>query len=176
MLENLHWSNYILFIALAIAVYTDVTKHKIYNWLTFPTLLLGMIFSFFNHIGIFNSLLGFIFAFGIAIFFYVTGMFKGGDVKLIWGIGAWVGKSLILQTLLWIFISGGILGVLYTLRDGTFFATMNKVRKFFVAIFVPGMKPQIEVQETINKPSAYGVAIAIGTVISLLYPNYFGKW
>ena len=53
---------------------------------------------------------------------------------------------------------------------------MNKVKKFFVALFVPGMKPQIEVQETINKPSAYGVAIAIGTVISLLYPNYFGKW
>jgi prepilin peptidase CpaA len=172
---SFHWSYLILVVLLGIAVYTDVTKHKIYNWLTFPTLIIGLIISFFNGVGILSSLTGFGLSFFICLFLYITKMFKGGDVKLISAVGAWIGQAMILQTMLYIFISGGVLSIIYTLRDGTFFSTLAKVGRFFRATIVPGMSAQAEVQETINKPAAYGIAIAIGTIISLFFPFSFTK-
>lgn len=172
---NFHWSYIILVIILTIAVYTDVTKHKIYNVLTFPTLILGLVLSFINGVGISSSLLGFIYSFFICLFLYIIKMFKGGDVKLISAIGAWVGSTMVLQTLLYIFISGGVLSIIYTLRDGTFIQTIMKVGRFFRAAIIPGMSAQAEVKETINKPAAYGIAIAIGTILSLVFPFSFTK-
>jgi prepilin peptidase CpaA len=173
-LANLHWSYYILLISLSIAVYTDTTRQKLYNWLTFPTLAAGLIFAYARGGGpeLFSAFLGFLFAFGVAFILFVTKGIKAGDVKLIAAVGAWVGKSLILQTFVLIFLAGGILSILATLRYGTFLATMAKVKRFFVALFVPGMNPQGELQESLNKYVPYGIAIAVGTVLSLLYPNF----
>lgn len=170
----LHWSYYILFLAFIIAIYTDVTKRKIYNWLTFPLLALGLIFSMVKGggYGLFDSFIGFLIAFGVSFILYVTKGIYGGDVKLIAAIGAWTGKSLVLPTLLWIFICGGILGVIYTIKGGTFLPTMKKVWRFFVALIVPGMKPQVEIQETINEYVPYAIAISVGTVLSVLFPDY----
>lgn len=168
---TIHWSYYILIILLGIAVYTDSTKQKIYNWLTLPTLIIGLVMSMINGVGIINSLLGFVFAFIVSLIMYITGGIKGGDVKLIAGVGAWLGKSLILPALLFTFIAGGILGVLYTIINGTFMATFAKIKRFFVGLVIPGFQPQLELKETINKKMPYGIAISIGTIIAILYPN-----
>lgn len=171
MLQHLHWSSYILLIPLTIAVYTDVKSHKIYNWLTFPTLFVGLIMSFFNGIGIVDSLLGFVGAFAISLFLYITKGIYGGDVKLIAAIGAWIGKAMVIKTFIWIFICGGLLSILFTLKNGTFGPTMSKIGRFFLAIIIPGMKPQKELEETINEYVPYGIAISSGTIISVLFPN-----
>ncbi len=175
-MESIHWSYYILLVILFIAIYTDSTKQKIYNWLTFPTLLLGFVISFFNKVGIVDSLIGFIFAFMVSLIIYITGGFKGGDVKLISAVGAWLGKSLILPALLYIFISGGILGVLFTIKNGTFMATYNKLKSFFWGFLTPGIKPHLELRESINKKMPYGIAISIGTVLALIYPNLLNSF
>lgn len=172
LITQIHPTYYILFVILIIALYTDLTKFKIYNWLTFPTLLLGLIASFFNTIGIMNSLLGFLFAFVISFAFYAMGGFKGGDVKLISAIGAWVGKGLVLTNLLYIFIAGGVLGLVYSIKNGTLVPTLKKIYMFFIASFTPGMSPKEEVKETINKPMPYALAIFAGTVLTLIYPNF----
>ncbi len=168
---NFHWSYYILLVIISIALYTDTTKQKIYNKLTFPSLILGLIISFFNGVGILNSFIGFFIAFVISFVIYSTGGFKGGDVKLISSIGAWFGKSLIIPVILYIFIAGGLLGIVYTLKNGTFLKTFNKIKMFFIASFSPGMNALIEVRESVNKPVPYGVAIFAGVLVSLLYPD-----
>jgi len=175
LINQLHPSYYILVLILLIALYTDATKYKIYNWLTFPSLFLGLIASFFNDLGILNSFLGFIIAFIISFVMYATGGIKAGDVKLMASIGAWLGKSLILTNLLYIFISGGVLGIIFSLKNGTLIPTLKKVYTFFIALFTPGMNAKQEVKETINKPMPYGLAIFIGTILTLLYPNFVFK-
>ncbi len=172
-MANLHWSYYLLFISLIIAVYTDVTRHKIYNWLTFPMLAFGLIFSFVKSggTGLLDGFLGFLLAFVISFVLYITKGIYGGDVKLIAAIGAWIGKNFVLPTFLWIFMCGGVLGVLYTVKNGTFIPTAKKVGRFFTALIIPGMKPEAEIKESINEYVPYGVAIAAGTLINLLYPN-----
>jgi prepilin peptidase CpaA len=172
----IHWSYYILLVSLAIAVYTDITRHKIYNWLTFPTLVLGLLFAFVRGggYGLLDCFASFIFAFAIAFILYITKGIYGGDVKLIAAIGAWVGKALVIKTLLNIFLAGAVLSILYTIKNGTFLATMAKVKRFFIALFVPGMSAQAEVQESLNEYVPYGIAISAGTALSLFYPDLFG--
>jgi len=170
-MTNIHWSYYFLFLGLLTGIYTDASRHKLYNWLTLPLLFLGLIFSFLNGVGIFSSLLGFVGAFVIAFFLYLTKGIYGGDVKLMAAIGAWVGKDLLFITFFWIFISGGVLSLLYTIRYGTFLLTMKKIGRFFTALFVKGMNPQAELTQSENKYVPYGIAIAAGTVIALFYPE-----
>lgn len=174
-MANIHWSYYILLVSLAIAVYTDITKHKIYNWLTIPTLVLGFISAYVRGggPGLLDCFLSFILAFAVAFILYLGKGIYGGDVKLIAAIGAWVGRGLIIKTLLLIFLSGGVLSILYTIKDGTFFATFEKIKRFFIAIVFPGMNPQAEIKESINRYVPYGVAISTGAVLSLLYPDLF---
>lgn len=154
---------------LIISVYTDITKYKIYNAITFPTLFLGLFFSFFNSVGILNSLLGFIICFFISLIFFVTKGLKGGDTKLISAIGAWVGKQLALKTILYILIIGGIVSIFYAIINGKFVLTMKKIGKFFSALVTPGMSATGEIQTSVNKPVPYGIAIFLGTIISLFY-------
>jgi prepilin peptidase CpaA len=166
-----HWSFYLLLIPLLIALYTDITRHKIYNWLTFPTLFAGLIIHSINW-GFISSFLGFLTAFLISLFLYAGIKFiAGGDVKLISAIGAWVGKGLIINTLLWIFLCGGLLSLFQVIRGGTFGVTMKKVKEFFIALIVPGMKATDVVKESVNDYVPYGIAISIGTILSIKYPN-----
>lgn len=175
LVSNIHPTYIILIIILIIALYTDLTKLKIYNWLTFPSLLLGLIISFFNGVGFFNSLLGFLIAFAISFAFYAVGGFKGGDVKLMSSIGAWIGKSLVLTNLLYIFIAGGVLGLIFAIKNGTLMPTLRKIYMFTFAAFTPGMNAKEEVKESINKPMPYALAIFTGTVLTLLYPDFVFK-
>lgn len=153
-----------------IAVYTDVKEHKIYNLLTFPTLALGLFFSNFNNVGILNSFLGFLICFGIAFMFYLTKGIYGGDVKLMAAIGAWVGKSLALSNILYILVCGGLISIFYASIDGKLKPTMLKVGRFFIGWIIPGMNPQGELEKSINRYVPYGIAISLGTILSLLYP------
>jgi hypothetical protein len=45
LISEIHPTYYILIVIISIALYTDATKYKIYNWLTFPSLFLGFICS-----------------------------------------------------------------------------------------------------------------------------------
>ncbi|MFN8575684.1 MAG: prepilin peptidase [Candidatus Sericytochromatia bacterium] len=175
LISEIHPTYYILIIIISIALYTDATKYKIYNWLTFPSLFLGFIASFFNGVGFFNSFIGFLIAFSISFAMYATKGIKAGDVKLMASIGAWLGNSLIITNLLYIFISGGILGILFALKNGTLIPTLNKIYRFFFALFSSGMDAKEEVRETINKPMPYGLAIFVGTILTLIYPNFVFK-
>ena len=171
--SKIHWSYIILSIPLLIAIYTDLRKNKIYNWLTIPTLLLGLIFAFVKggYWGLLDGFVGFFFAFLIGFVLYIPKALKGGDVKLISAIGAWVGYTMILNTILWIFLCGGAVSIFYIIIRGTFFKTMQKVIIFFLPFVVKGMKPIYEVTDPTNQYVPYGIAISIGTFLSLLYPD-----
>lgn len=86
-----------------IAMYTDMTRGKIYNWLTFPCILLGWILNlyFFGLSGLGYSLAA-TFA-GIAIYIIpaVFGLIGMGDVKLMAGIGALGGTNFVVTIFLY---------------------------------------------------------------------------
>ncbi len=107
-------------VMLLIATITDVTKRKIYNWLTFPAFFVGIVLNVVmsGGKGLLFSLEGI--AVGsiwvlLVILRSATGM---GDLKLFLAVGAIMGPKFTLWTLLCSAIAGGVMGVFYALRRG----------------------------------------------------------
>ena len=93
---------------LVIATYTDITSQKIKNYITYPLILLGLIFNYlekgisgisFSFVGIFTAM------FLMTILSFMR--FGGGDIKLMMGLGAFLGqeKIIIIGLYLVIFIA-----------------------------------------------------------------------
>jgi prepilin peptidase CpaA len=106
-------------IILLIAVVTDIRSHRIYNWLTFPAIALGLLL---NSLG--TGLPGLFFALGgigvasLSIVLFLLGAMGAGDVKLLGAVGALMGPHFTLWALLCTAILGGVLGVVYAVRKG----------------------------------------------------------
>ncbi len=92
---------------------TDLWKFKVYNVLTLPTLLLGLIVSSIlgGWSGLGSSLLGAGLGFGLLVVFFAVGGVGAGDVKLLAAVGAWLGPYLTYQ----VFIASALFGGLYAL-------------------------------------------------------------
>jgi prepilin peptidase CpaA len=164
----------VLTVALLIATIHDIRFHKIPNWLTFPAMIAGISYC----IG-FKGLEGFFFSIaglgvGIAVFIipYLFGGTGAGDVKLMGAVGAFLGPKGVFIAFLATSIVGGIyaLGLLAyhgylkeaLKRHWAIFKTFIYTKKF---IYIPPSNKE-------QKPKLrYGVAIALGTIISMIWRN-----
>jgi len=98
--------------------FLDLYHRIIPDIITYPIIVIAIIFSFFNELGFWNALIGF--AFGAGVFISIALIFRvitkrdglgGGDIKLIALIGLSLGFKL---TFLTIFLSSAIGMILYT--------------------------------------------------------------
>ncbi|MCE9546741.1 MAG: A24 family peptidase [Planctomycetia bacterium] len=80
-------------LAASIAAVTDIWKYRVYNVLTIPLLISGLAYHGLaaGGQGIGPSLLGALFGFGVLIVPHLLGLMGAGDVKLMAGVGAWLG-------------------------------------------------------------------------------------
>ena len=118
----------------AIASATDVRHFKVYNWLSFPLLLSGLIFHTWNlgSSGLFLSVTGIGIPFLLLFPIYAFGIMGAGDVKFASAVGAWLGGGLIVPVL----IVGALASGLYSLglivfSDGAREAWLNLRQLFF---------------------------------------------
>jgi len=108
--------------ATLIAATTDLFIFKVYNILTLPTLLGGLIASYwFGGLhGLTAGLLGAGLGFGVLVVFYALGGVGAGDVKLFAAIGAWLGPALSAQVFVASALAAGVYALgLTVLRGGT---------------------------------------------------------
>jgi prepilin peptidase CpaA len=86
----------VVLVAALVTAVTDLWKFKVYNILTIPLLISGLVYHSFDGgmAGFQESLLGASFGFGALLGFYVMGGMGAGDVKLMAAIGAWLGLPL----------------------------------------------------------------------------------
>lgn len=103
----------VVVVATIIAGITDVVRYKVYNKLTFPLIVSGIVYhsALPGGAGITFALPGAVCGFAILILFYLVGAVGAGDVKLLAGTGAWVGTHDVLV----VFIVAGLLTGLYTI-------------------------------------------------------------
>src|SRR5229473_3241037 len=87
-----NWPLAFVCLAMIVAAVIDGWKLKVPNWLTFPMILAGWIYSgaLFGWEGVAWSLGGTAVGLALLLPAYAIGGMGAGDVKLLAGVGAWV--------------------------------------------------------------------------------------
>jgi prepilin peptidase CpaA len=152
-----------------IITYYDVRYRRIPNPFVLATLAVGI---FTNVIygglsGVLTSLGGCALAFFLMFMLHVFGAMGAGDVKLFAAIGSVMGASLVLPTFFVVVLVGGALAFVSMLRAGRVRSTLHNVLLVLVGL-VPGWKmPRFAVPADRSHTIPYGVAITLGSLISL---------
>lgn len=159
----------LLIIILVICVATDLKSRKIYNVVTFPGILAGLVLqSMINGFpGFEDAALGFAVGMGVLLIPYLLGGMGAGDVKLLALVGAFKGMTFVLLTSVYMALIGGVIALaLLLLRKGV---TERLKRVVFSVVFIRyGMKiSPVMSTDTSTASYPYGVAIACGSVLSI---------
>ena len=100
----------VVLVAAFVAAATDIWKFKVYNALTLPLLVSGLLYHAFRA-ELADSLLGVLFGFASLIVLYIIGGMGAGDVKLMAAVGAWLGMPLTF----YVFIASSLAAGVYSI-------------------------------------------------------------
>jgi prepilin peptidase CpaA len=155
---------------LSIAAVYDLRFQRIPNWLTFP----AMAVSVAGHTTL-SGLAGFTFSFsGIAlgmavlIVFYLTGGMGAGDVKLMGAVGGVLGAKGVFAAFFCTAAVGGIYAIGLMAASGILRKKMKSYWTTFTTLLITKQVVWLSADKTDASPKlCYGVAIAVGTLLSL---------
>jgi prepilin peptidase CpaA len=166
--------NIVLITALLISLITDISKRKILNIVTLPTILFGFIYNTFNNglDGFLFSGKGFLLGLSLLLIPYLLGGMGAGDVKLMAAIGALMGTSFILYSFVYIALIGGLISVILIMKQN---GIKNSFKSFYFQVFFLGgnlgsLLFSKDKSSSISFP--YGVAIVFGTLCTFVRGNF----
>lgn len=164
-----------LLFLLAWAAASDFKTRRIPNWLNFAMILSGWIVSALGTgaVGVTDSLEATAIGFAIGFVLFVLGALRGGDVKLITGLGAWLGSAFLIKILIVEKVVGlvivlvqcgtsGKLGMLF--RNSAILAmNLSQVSE----IGVRQVREDGQTFRSIDRPLPYAVPILVAVMIVL---------
>jgi prepilin peptidase CpaA len=169
--------SYFALILLVAAVW-DIRFKRIPNWLTFPSMIVAL--SYYVIVGGFEGLLfslqGAVVGMAILIIPYFMRGMGAGDVKLVGVVGAFLGVGKVVLALLWTALVGGLYAIVLLI----YYICLKRTLRPYLSAAYPCRGSEEVLPPSgmaLKKPSlCYGVAIAIGTMLSLtvripLLPN-----
>ncbi len=167
---------------LALAAVIDFRQRRIPNWLTGALALTGLVQSLtpLHSCTLAASVLGLLAGFILMFGQFAVGGLGGGDVKLLMGVGTWVGPL----PLLLIFAATSVIGLMIVLAQA---AWQGRLRLLFrnsalVAVNLAHLK-QVGLEHmtatgqscrSISRPLPYAVPVLIATVLVALSPWFGG--
>ncbi|WP_423799541.1 A24 family peptidase [Neobacillus sp. SAB-20_R2A] len=157
--------NIMLLIVLMVCMITDLKSRKIYNKVTIPTILFGLIN---NSLGL--GLDGFLFSSkglltGLGLLFipFVLGGIGAGDVKLLAAIGSVKGSIFVLNSFLYGAVIGGIIAFVIMVRRGILIDFVRRVIYSIILLKATQGSLNLSKEDNLALGLPYGVAIALGT-------------
>lgn len=152
---------------LTVSLYTDIKERKILNTVTAPAAAAGLLYNCVAGglaAGLKTSLGGLLLGMGLLIIPFLMGGIGAGDVKLLGAIGALKGPVFVLYAGLASAIAGGLLAVLLLIYRGTLSQVLKNT-----AWGLATLKGSFLTRgNLIGGSFPYGIAIAVGTVFTLL--------
>jgi prepilin peptidase CpaA len=162
--------NIFLLVPLAIVItYYDVRYRRIPNAFVLATLAAGIAMNaiFAGFPGVVASVAGCALAFVLMFMLHVFGAMGAGDVKLFAAIGAVTGAALVLPTFIVVILTGGLLAFVSVIRAGILMTTMHRVLQILVGMLPGWQMPKFAVPLDRKHTIPYGVAITMGSIISI---------
>ena len=170
-----NWPAWLVTATLIVAALIDGYKLKVPNWLTFPMIISGWVFSTvsFGWEGLVWSLLGTAVGLALLLPLYAIGGMGAGDVKLLAGVGAWVGGTITLYAFCVSAIVGGVIAVLMMVFRSTWQKHYYQVLEIWSEVLTIRDPEKLSAIAAERKSSMlllpYGIPIAIGTIAYFAY-------
>jgi prepilin peptidase CpaA len=160
----------------AIACATDLKSGRIFNWLTLPALVGGLVFAAATDgwSGIGDGLLGVVAGLLLYGWIFFLGAMGGGDVKFLMAVGAWGGLRYTVEVALLGVVLGGALAVGMLLFTGRLTGFLARMWRFLLTLMVKELEletPKIDRKFTMP----FGVPIAAAAVW-VAFGNPFERW
>jgi prepilin peptidase CpaA len=151
-------------VAASVAAAIDVRSRRIPNWLTFGTLLVGVLLNVGLHGfgGLLTAISGAALGLVLLLPFYVMRVMGAGDVKLLTAVGALLGAQALVSVAVYAALVGGAMSLAILTARGQLLAGVSDV-------FVGHRLPRLS-----GATAPYGVAIAAGVYLSLILPGVLG--
>ena len=162
-------STFLLVPLAAVITYYDVRYRRIPNAFVLAAFSGGLVMNTIigGLPGLYSSLTGCGLAFVLMFMLHVFGAMGAGDVKLFAAIGAVTGVQLVVPTFLVVVLTGGLLAVVSIVRAGVLITTMHRVLQIFVGLLPGWQMPRFAVPADRKHTIPYGVAITMGSIISV---------
>lgn len=166
---------WVVTVFLVLGAVIDGLTLRVPNWLTIPMILSGWVAGLVlcGWSGLWASLLGTLVGLGLLLPLYAIGGMGAGDVKLLAGVGAWIGAQHTLGGFVAAVICGAILAILlvaYWGRLGQFSWNLRQIATEILLIRDPTVLAQLAAE---RKPQAlllpYGIPIALGCIGYLFF-------
>ncbi len=154
---------------MVVAAAIDGWKLKVPNWLTFPFALAGVAYAALpGGLTLTESLLGLVLGLALLLPLYAIGGMGAGDVKLLAGMGAWVGPAITFGSFLATAVVGGAIALAMMLASGKFFHHWFKMQEIGREILDVRDPVRLAEAAAARKPTMrllpYGIPMAIGSI------------
>ena len=178
-----NWHVKLVCVVLIVAAYIDGKELRVPNWITFPMVLSGIVFSTWTagwgdaQSGLWGSLLGMMVGLACLLPLYAVGGMGAGDVKLMAGVGAWLGAETTFYAFCVSTVVGAVMALVMVIHRKSFkkhYANFLMIVTEWLSVRNPKELSQIAAE---RKPSMlllpYGIPICIGSIGYFLYTGMF---
>jgi prepilin peptidase CpaA len=154
----------------------DLRQRRIPNALTFPAMAAGIIYwSYLNGLdGFMHGSGGMLLGIGTLILFYLMGMMGAGDVKLMGAVGSFLGPQGVVVAFLYSAIVGGLYALFVLARSKALKEAAGRYGMMIRGYVGTGQLIYIPPEEGKLPPLCYGLAISLGTILSIVRPISIG--
>lgn len=168
-----------LLVLLVLATVEDLRFQKIPNRFTFPAMILAVALH-----TAWDGLQGFLFSsggiavgMGTLLLPYLLGGMGAGDTKLMGAVGGFLGPEGAFFAFLCTALAGGIYAFVLILAYGNFKVSFARYRSMMKVLFLTRQWIYLPPGESERKPRLrYGAAIALGTLVSILWREGVFGW
>ena len=170
-----NWHVKVVCILLIWAAYIDGKQLRVPNWLTFPMVLSGLVYSAWvgGWAGLGDGLVGMCVGLATLLPLYAVGGMGAGDVKLMAGIGAWLGASATWNAFVVSVIVGAVMAVAMVAWRKSWkkhCGNFSQIVLEFMTVKSPGELSRIAAE---RKPQMlllpYGIPICVGSIAYFFY-------
>lgn len=172
-----NWHVWVVSVTLIVAAVIDGYQLRVPNWLTYPMIISGWIYSFalLGWGGLGWSMLGMTVGLLLLLPLYAIGGMGAGDVKLLAGVGAWMYSIHVFYAFCLSAIVGAVLAVAMVVMQKAW--TKHKAQFWMILNEIATVKSPTKLAETAAERKSsmmllpYGIPIAIGSIIYFIWAD-----
>jgi prepilin peptidase CpaA len=170
-----HEAVWVVSLILVEAAVIDGLKLRVPNWLTFHLIIAGLALAAWSHglAGLVWALEGAALGLALLLPLYAIGGMGAGDVKLLAGVGAWVGPAVTMWAFATSAVVGGLMAVFMVVWSGDYIRHWVQMQAIGHEILTVRNPAKLAAAAAARKPNMmllpYGIPLAVGSIAYFVY-------